>query len=64
MGPLDPNHQVELDELLTALGAAESSSPDDPVVMYLREIASVEALPLDGEADLVAAIQRGDEAAR
>jgi RNA polymerase primary sigma factor len=32
--------------------------------MYLREIASVEALPLDREADLVAAIQRGDEAAR
>ncbi|HVS04627.1 MAG TPA: sigma factor [Candidatus Dormibacteraeota bacterium] len=62
MGLLDPKRQVELDELLTALAAA-GSSPDDPVVMYLREIASVEALPRETEADLLAAIRRGDEAA-
>jgi RNA polymerase primary sigma factor len=63
VGQLDPNRQVELDELLAALAAAESS-PDDPVVMYVREIASVEALPRETEADLLAAIRRGDEAAR
>jgi hypothetical protein len=63
VGRLDPDRQVELDELLTALAAAESL-PDDPVVMYLREIASVEALPHETETDLLAAIGRGDEAAR
>jgi RNA polymerase primary sigma factor len=63
VGRLDPDRQVELDDLLTALAAAESS-PDDPVVMYLREIASVEALQHETETDLLAAIGRGDEAAR
>jgi RNA polymerase primary sigma factor len=63
VGRLDPKRQVELDELLTALAAAESSL-DDPVVMYLREIASVEALPSGAEANLLAAIRSGDEAAR
>jgi DNA-directed RNA polymerase sigma subunit (sigma70/sigma32) len=63
MGRLDPNRQVELDELLTALQAAESPL-DTPVVMYLREVASVEALPGETEADLLAAIRHGDEAAR
>jgi DNA-directed RNA polymerase sigma subunit (sigma70/sigma32) len=63
VGRLDPNRQVELDELLTALAAA-GLLPDDPVVMYIREIASVDALPRETEADLLAAIRHGDEAAR
>jgi DNA-directed RNA polymerase sigma subunit (sigma70/sigma32) len=64
VGQLDPDRQVEFDELLAALRAAEALSPGDPIVMYLREIASLEPLPLGREADLLAAIRRGDEAAR
>jgi RNA polymerase primary sigma factor len=64
VGRVDPSRQVELDELLAALAAAESVSPDDPMVMYVREIASLEPLQLDREADLIAAIRRGDEASR
>jgi DNA-directed RNA polymerase sigma subunit (sigma70/sigma32) len=61
---LDPDRQAELDELLAALTAAETLAPDDPVVMYILEIAALESLPPDREADLLAAIRDGDEAAR
>jgi DNA-directed RNA polymerase sigma subunit (sigma70/sigma32) len=61
---LDPDRQAELDELLAALTAAETLAPDDPVVMYIREIAALESLPPDREADLLAAIRHGNEAAR
>jgi RNA polymerase primary sigma factor len=60
----DPDRQVELDEVLAALSAAEALSTSDPVLIYVREIASLETLPLDREADLLAGIRRGDEAAR
>jgi RNA polymerase primary sigma factor len=55
---------VELDELLAAITAAESRPLDDAVRMYLREVASVETLPLDRELELLAAVRRGDKAAR
>ena len=41
VGQLDPDRQVELDELLAALAATESPL-DDPVSMYLREVASLD----------------------
>jgi RNA polymerase primary sigma factor len=44
--------------------AAESSPLGDPVLMYVREIASLSPLSLEGELELLAAIQRGDDAAR
>src|SRR6266704_2529044 len=37
---------------------------DDPVRMYLREVASLEPLSLGGEDELLIAIRRGDESAR
>jgi RNA polymerase primary sigma factor len=61
---LDPDRQAELGELMAALASAEPSSPDDPVLMYIREIAALESLPIDKEADLLAAIRHGDEPAR
>jgi DNA-directed RNA polymerase sigma subunit (sigma70/sigma32) len=61
---LDPDRQAELGELMAALASAEPSSPDDPVLMYIREIAALESLPIDKETDLLAAIRHGDEAAR
>jgi DNA-directed RNA polymerase sigma subunit (sigma70/sigma32) len=61
---LNPERQAEFDELLAAVTEAEASSPDDPVMMYIREIAALESVPLDTEADLLAAIRHGDEAAR
>lgn len=64
MRRLNLDRQAEFDELLAALTEAETSSPDDPAVMYVREIAALESLPLDREADLLAAIRHGDEAAR
>jgi len=64
ISPPDPDHQVELVELLTVLEAAESLSPEDPVAMYLREVASLETLSLAREPELLAAVGRGDEAAR
>jgi RNA polymerase nonessential primary-like sigma factor len=64
VGRLDPDRQAEFDGLLAALTAAETTSPDDPVVMYFREVAALESLPVDGEADLLAGIRHGDEAAR
>ena len=64
MGQLDPDRQVELDELLAALTTTESPPLDDPVRMYLREVASLEPLSLGGEDELLIAIRRGDESAR
>lgn len=64
MGELEPDRQVELDDLLAALTATESPPLDDVVRMYLREVASVESVPLDRELELLAAVRRGDEAAR
>ena len=63
MGQLDPDRQVELDELLAALAATESPL-DDPVSMYLREVASLDLLPLGREGELLIAIRLGDESAR
>ena len=63
VGQLDPDRQVELDELLAALAATESPL-DDPVSMYLREVASLDLLPLGREGELLIAIRRGDESAR
>ena len=63
-GQLDPDRRAELDELLAALVAAESLPLDDPVRMYLRELASLEPLPLGRDRELLVAIQRGDETAR
>src|SRR2546422_3550000 len=59
----DQDRQVELDELLGVLEAAESLRPEDPVAMYIREIASLAPLPSDRELELVAAVRRGDNAA-
>src|ERR1700704_1011884 len=64
MRPPEPDRQVELVELLAALDLAESLSLDDPIAMYLREVASVEPLPVNMERELLAAVRRGDEAAR
>ena len=64
MRPPDPDRQVELVELLAALDVAESLSLDDPIAMDLREVASVEPLSLSVERELLAAVRRGDEAAR
>jgi len=64
VGQLDPDRQVELDELLAALTTTESPPLDDPVRMYLREVASLEPLSLGGEDELLIAIRRGDESAR
>ena len=64
VGQLDPDRQVELDELLAALAATESLPLDDPVSMYLREVASLDPLPLGREGELLIAIRRGDESAR
>ena len=52
MGQLDPDRQVELDELLAALAATESLPLDDAVSMYLREVASLDLLPLGREGEL------------
>ena len=64
MRPLDPVRQVELVELLAALEVAESLSLDDPIAMYLREVASIELLSQNMERELLAAVRRGGEAAR
>jgi RNA polymerase primary sigma factor len=64
VGQLDPDRQVEFDELMAALTGAEALSPGDPVLLYVHEIAFLEPPPLAKEADLIAAIRRGDEAAR
>jgi RNA polymerase primary sigma factor len=55
---------VELDDLLAALTATESPPLDDVVRMYLREVASVESLPIDTEREVLAAVRRGDDTAR
>jgi len=49
--------------VLAAVAAAEPTSLDNPVQMYLREIAAVEPVPPDRERELLTAIRRGDEAA-
>jgi RNA polymerase primary sigma factor len=64
VGELEPDRQVELDELLAAITATESRPLDDAVRMYLREVASVDSLPRDRELELIAAVRRGDAAAR
>lgn len=64
MRPPDPDRQVELVELLATLDVAESLSRDDPIAMYVREVASVEPLSLNMERELLAAVRRGDEAVR
>jgi RNA polymerase primary sigma factor len=64
MDRLDPDRQAELDAVLAAVEAAESSPPGDPVLMYLREIGLVDRVPPDRERELLAAVGRGDEAAR
>lgn len=64
MSPIDPVRQLELDELVATVQAAESSPLGEPVLMYLREIASLRPLSLEEERELLTAIELGDEAAR
>ena len=49
--------------MLAAVAAAEPTSLENPVRMYLREIAAAEPVSPDSEDELLTAIRRGDETA-